>query len=187
MTRSHPCSISQPWSDSAFGGALHWGPSNCRWVRNHHLNRFWCTGVKCAKFCEDLTLQIKTLGQLLELEGTGGAAIPYLMFVEVNVQILGIRNYSEDVLLLIIPTTTYSETVLVMVSFKIINKALSVMTMGELAKATMTWQQVHFGAVMSRSLQPSCGSSERNRTGEGTRGSSQEGDPVEVWKFSQWC
>ena len=31
-----------------------------------------------ANFCEDLMLQIKLLGQLLELEGTGGAAIPYL-------------------------------------------------------------------------------------------------------------
>ena len=29
-----------------------------------------------AQFCKDLTLQIQPLGQLLELEGTGGAAIP---------------------------------------------------------------------------------------------------------------
>ena len=48
------------------------------------------------KFCEDLVLQIKPLGQLLELERTGGAAIPYLGFVEVNLQILGIRNYNKD-------------------------------------------------------------------------------------------
>ena len=37
-----------------------------------------------AKFYEDLMLQIRPLGQLLELEGTGGAAIPYFGFVEVN-------------------------------------------------------------------------------------------------------
>ena len=78
------------------------------------------------------------MGQLLELEGTGGAAIPYLRFVKVNLQILGIRNYNEDMLLLVIPTMTYSETVPVMVGSKIINKALSLMTMGELAKVTMT-------------------------------------------------
>ena len=29
-------------------------------------------------FCEHLTLQIQPLGRLLELEGTGGSAIPYL-------------------------------------------------------------------------------------------------------------
>ena len=91
-----------------------------------------------AQFCKDLILQIQFLGQLLELEGMGGAAIPYLGFVEVNLQILGIRNYNEDVLLLVIPTMTYSKMVLVMVGPKIINKALSLMTTGELAKATMT-------------------------------------------------
>ena len=62
-----------------------------------------------ALFCEELGLEIQPLGQLLELEGTGGAAIPYLKFVEVNLQILGIKRYNEDVLLLPIPTTAYSE------------------------------------------------------------------------------
>ena len=52
-----------------------------------------------AQFCKDLILQIQPLGQLLELEGTGGAAIPDLRFVQVNLHILGIRNYNEDVLL----------------------------------------------------------------------------------------
>ena len=102
-----------------------------------------------ALLCEDLGLEIQPLGRLLELEGTGGAAIPYLGFVEVNLQILGIRRYNEDVLLLAIPTTTYSERVLVMVGSKIIDKALGCITVGELAKATATWQQAHFGAVMS--------------------------------------
>ena len=91
-----------------------------------------------AKFCQDLALQIKPLGWLLELEGIGGAAIPYLGFVEVNLQIPGIRNCNEDVLLLVIPITTY-KTVLVMVGSKIIDKALSLMIMGELVKMTVTW------------------------------------------------
>ena len=45
-----------------------------------------------SQFCRDLALQIQPLGQLLELEGTGGSAIPYLGFVEVNLQILGIQK-----------------------------------------------------------------------------------------------
>ena len=128
-------------------------------------------------------LQIQPLGQLLELEGTGGAAIPCLRFVEVNHQILGIRNYNEDVLLLVIPTMTYSEKVLVMVGCKIIDKALSLMTMGELAKATMMWWQAHFGAVMSRLLQLSHASSDKNRVEEEAKHSSQEGNPMEVQRF----
>ena len=39
-----------------------------------------------AQLCEELGLKIQPLGRLLELEGTGGAAIPYLGFVEVNLQ-----------------------------------------------------------------------------------------------------
>ena len=92
-----------------------------------------------TQLCEDLDLEIQPLGQFLELEGTGGAAIPYLRFVEVNLQILGIRGYNKDVLLLVIPTMTYSEGVPVVVSSKIIDRALSCMPVGELAQATATW------------------------------------------------
>ena len=101
-----------------------------------------------AKFCEELDLEIQPLGRLLELEVTGGAAIPYLRFVEVNLLIPGVRRYNEDVLLLAIPTTAYSKRVPVVVGSKIIDKTLNCMTVGELAKATATWRQAHFGAVM---------------------------------------
>ena len=103
--------------------------------------------------------------------------------MEVNLQIPGIRNYNEDALLLIIPTMTYSKTVLVMVGTNIIDKALSLMTAGELAKATTTWRQGHFGAVMSGLLQLSHSSSDKSEMTKGATGSSQKSDPVEVQKF----
>ena len=59
----------------------------------------------------------------------------------------------KDVLLLAIPTTDYAEGVPVVVGSKIIDRALSCMTVGELAHVTPTWQQAHFGAVMSGLLQ----------------------------------
>ena len=83
-----------------------------------------------AQLCRGLGLEIQPLGWLLELEGTGCAAIPYLKFVEVNLQILGIRGYNKDVLLLAIPNTAYTEGVLVVVGSKIIDRALSCMTGG---------------------------------------------------------
>ena len=136
-----------------------------------------------AQLCEDLTLQIQPLGQLLELEGMGGAAIPYLGYVEVNLQILGIKGYNEDVLVLVIPTTTYSKAVPVMVGTKIINKALSLMTAGELAKATMTWRQAQFGAVMSGSVQLPCSGSGQCEVTTGATSSIHQGGTVQVWKF----
>ena len=131
-----------------------------------------------AQLCEELCLEVQPLGQLLELEGTGGAAIPYLGYVEVNLQILGIRRYNEDVLLLAIPTMANAERVPVVVGSKIINRGLSCMTAGKLAKATATWKQAHFRAVMSGSLQLSCSSSEKLALQK----LSGESDPVEVWK-----
>ena len=48
---------------------------------------------------------------------------------------------------------TYSKMVLFMVGSKIIDRAMRIITRGELTKATMTWRQAHFGDVMSGSLQ----------------------------------
>ena len=136
-----------------------------------------------SQFCEELALQIQPLGWLLELEGTGGSAIPYLGFMEVKLQIPGITNYNENVLLLVIPTTTYSKMVPFMIGSKIIDKTLSLMTKGELTKATMTWRQAHFGAVMSGLLQLSCMSLNKSGVEEQVSHPSQSSDPVEVRKF----
>ena len=104
-------------------------------------------------FCKWITLKIHPLDRLLELEGTRGSAIPYLGYVEVNWQIPGIRGYNDDVLVLVIPITTYPKKVLVVVGSKIIDRVMGMITKGELARATGTWKQAHFGAVMSESLQ----------------------------------
>ena len=106
-----------------------------------------------------------------------------LRFVEVNLQILGIKSYNKDLLLLVIPTTTNSEMVLVVVETKIIDRAMSWMTKGELVKATMMWRQAHFGAVMSGSLQLPCTCSNETRVEKEVSHSSPRGNPVEVREF----
>ena len=98
--------------------------------------------------------------------------------MEVNLQIPDITNYNEDVLLLVMPTTTYSKIVLVMVGSKIIDKALSLMTKGELAKVITMWRQTHFGAVVSGSLQVSHTSLNKIGVEEEVGHSSQSDDPM---------
>ena len=136
-----------------------------------------------AQLCEDLTLQIQPLGGLLGARGDGGCSHPILRYVEVNLQIPGIKGYNEDVLLLVIPTTTYSKAVPVMLGTKIIDKAPSLMTTGELAKATTTWRQAHFGAVMLGSLQVSCSGSGQHEVTTGAASSIHQGGTVEMQKF----
>ena len=100
-----------------------------------------------------MTLKVHPLDRLLELEGTRGSAIPYLVYVVVSLQIPGIRGYNKDILLLVILTMTYSENVTVVVGSKIIGRAMGKITKGELARATMTWKQAHFSAFVSGLLQ----------------------------------
>ena len=56
-------------------------------------------------------------------------------------------------MLLIILTMAYSEKVLVVDRSKIIDRVMGMITKGELMRATVTWKQAHFGAVISRLLQ----------------------------------
>ena len=135
-------------------------------------------------FCEELALEIQPLGQLLELEGTWATTILYLGFKEVSFQIPGIQYYNEDVLLLVITTTTYSQMVPVVVGSETIDRALSMITKGELEKAKTMWRQAHSGAVMSGLLQLFQINSSKMVKEEEVSHSSPGSDPVEVWMFS---
>ena len=66
------------------------------------------------------------------------SAIPYLGYIKANLQIPGIKGYNDDILLLDIPTTTYSEKVSVMFGSKIIDQLMEMMMKGELVRATAT-------------------------------------------------
>ena len=147
-------------------------PYNHRWAKGNCIN--W---LGCPSFQYQLwvlwtfnPMEVHPLGRLLELEGTGGSAIPYLEYIEVNLQIPGIKGYNEDVLLLVIPTTTYSKKVPVMVGSKIIDWAMGMMTKrgtheGNCNLETSSLQL----SAMSGSLQLSCTDSARGgqRSGEG--------------------
>ena len=78
---------------------------------------------------------------------------------------------------------TYSKMEPVMVGSKIIKKALSLMTVGELTVATTTWRQGRFGAVMSGPLQLSHSGSGKSEMREGANCPPQKSDSVEVQKF----
>ena len=84
---------------------------------------------------------------------------------------------------MVILAMTYSKKTPVMVGSKIIDRAMRVITKGELLKMTTTWKQANLGAVMSRSLQlPHTGP---NGTGveKGVVHSSPGVDTVEVKEF----
>ena len=56
-------------------------------------------------------------------------------------------------MLVVISIMTYAEMAPVMVGYKIIDRAMEIITEGDPAKVTVTWSQAHFSMVMSASLQ----------------------------------
>ena len=75
-------------------------------------------------YCDEHGYEIQPLDWLVLIEGSGGADVPYLGYVEVRMQILGISSFDQDVLLLISHTTThYHRRVLIQVGSQIIRSS----------------------------------------------------------------
>ena len=150
-TRSHhSCSIFKSRSCCLPGWMIQWGPCN------HRVAKVTMLISQGPRFPVSVLGSVNVWpwkstpwAGLLELESTGISTIPCLGYIEVNLQIPGIKGYNQDILLLVILTMTYSKNVSVMVGSKIIDQAMGMMTKGELMRATVTWKQAHLGAVMS--------------------------------------
>ena len=114
-------------------GQSKWGPCNCRWAKGYCIDQLRCPGFQYQLWVLwPFSPRGPPSGQTVAAGRQGGSAIPYLGYVEVNLQIPGIKVYNEGVKL----TMIYSEKVLVMVGSKIIHWVLGMMTMGELETAT---------------------------------------------------
>ena len=58
-------------------------------------------------FAEELQLEIKPLKTILDIEGMGGGAVPYHGYVECHLQLLQIKKFDVDVLMLVIDDSAY--------------------------------------------------------------------------------
>ena len=59
------------------------------------------------EYCEDYGYEIQPLDQLVLIEGSGAADVPYIGYVEVKMRIPGISSFEQDVLMLVSHTTTH--------------------------------------------------------------------------------
>ena len=60
---------------------------------------------------DKLGLPCKQLEKLLEIEGSGGISIPYLGYMEENLQVPGVKALNEDILVVIQNDNAYNEKV----------------------------------------------------------------------------
>ena len=90
------------------------------------------------------------MDSLLDIEGGGGIAIPYIGYVEVNLQIPEIKNYNEDALLMVMNDSKYGHKVPFAIGTTHIHAALKVMTEEEWDNITFPWQSVALPACTSK-------------------------------------
>ena len=93
-------------------------------------------------------LKILNLESLLDIEGGGGIAIPYIGYVEVNLQIPEIRNYNKDALMMVMNDSRYGKKVPFSIGTIHMHAALKEMTKEERKNMSQTWQSVALPAYV---------------------------------------
>ena len=97
-----------------------------------------------------LGLQIQELEGLLDIEGGGGIAIPYIGYVEVNLKIPETQAYNEDVLMMVMDNSRYGDIVPFAIGTIHIHEALKVITDEEWENLSLAWQGAALPAYASK-------------------------------------
>ena len=85
------------------------------------------------EYCYKHGYEIQPLDQLVLIEGSRGADVPYLGYIEVRMHIPGINSFDRDVLMLVSYTTTcYHQRVSIQVGSHLIDQVTNCITEDEL-------------------------------------------------------
>ena len=92
----------------------------------------------------------KTLGTLLNIEGSGGQNVPYQGYPKINLQIPDMKHFNEEVLVLVEVNTKYGERVTIQVSSHTIDWGFRTIAGKELHGLTDTRKQTYLSTVISK-------------------------------------
>ena len=100
-------------------------------------------------YCDEHGYEIQPLEHLVPIEGSGGANVPYLGYVEVRMCILGINSIDGDVLMLISSTTThYHKRVPIQVGSHIIDQVTNCISEDELQSLSQSWKVAYVSTII---------------------------------------
>ena len=103
-------------------------------------------------YCDEKGYEIQTLHKLVPIEGSGGADVPYLGYVEVRMHILGISSLEQGVLMFISHTTThYHKKVPIQIGSCIIDQVPNCITEEELLTLSQSWKLAYVSTIISKS------------------------------------
>ena len=103
-------------------------------------------------YCDEHGYEIQPLDHLFLIEGSRGADIPYLGYVEVRMCILGNHSFDRNVLMLVSHTMThYHQRVPIQVGSCIINQVTNSISEDELQFPSQSWELAHVSTIISKS------------------------------------
>ena len=88
-----------------------------------------------------LKLEPKQLQSILQIEGSRGLEVPYLGYVVVCLGIPEVKAFDQDVLLLIVPNITHSQSTSLTLGTLHIDMAIELATEEELRNLNKQWQR----------------------------------------------
>ena len=86
-------------------------------------------------------MEPKQLQSILRIEGSGGLEVPYLGYVEVQLELPEIKAFNLDVLLLIVPDSAHMQSTPITLGTLHIDMAIKMATKRELGNLNKQWQR----------------------------------------------
>ena len=115
------------------------------------INQFRGTAVSTItiSFAQQLGLEIHQLIKIHKLEAMGGGDIPYMEYVEVNLKILAIRAFNEDVVMLVTEDSSYAHRVPIQLGTLNIDKALDLVSKTEMKILSKKWKRGRLATLLA--------------------------------------
>ena len=103
-------------------------------------------------YCDEHGYEIQPLDHLVLIEGSRGADVPYLGYVEVRMHILGIHSFDRNVLMFVSHTTThYHQRVPIQVGSHIIDQVTNCISEDELQSLSQSWKLAYVSTIIPKS------------------------------------
>ena len=107
--------------------------------------------VMSKGYCDEHRYEIQPFNRLVPIEGSGGADVPYLGYVEVRMHIPGISSFNQDVHMLISHTTTcYHRRIPIQVGSCIIDQVTNCIIEKELQSLFQSWKLAYVSTIISK-------------------------------------
>ena len=102
-------------------------------------------------YCYAHRYEIQPLEHLVPIDGSGGASVPYLGYVEVRMHIPGINSFDRNILMFMSSTTTqYHQRVPIQVGSCVINQVTSCISKEELQSLSQSWKVAYVSTKISK-------------------------------------